>query len=162
MAEDRWRRSWVEYVDFLFANKQRPRQMTDDALNHWYMDNYGQMVLDKLPDREDALFSKITDESKIYQAAVVDPYHDRSVILLNRQDIEKMSERDDDKAWWGAYNEYIDFCQNNNRLPGRAYTIDRKILKWYTENKEAWLSGNIQELKDEAFADLIAWSIAFN
>lgn len=162
MTENSWRRSWVEYVDFLLANKQRPQEKTNGALYRWYTDNYGRKLTGKLPEEERQLIDKVSNEGKIYQVAVVDPQHDRSRLLSTEDDLAKLSEQDDGKSWRGEYNEYIDFCKRNNRLPGRAYTIDRKELKWYTDNKEKWLCGEMSQLRVGAFADLIAWSLSFN
>lgn len=140
MAENSWRWSWEEYVDFLLANKQRPQEKTNGVLNRWYTDSYGRKLTEQLPEDERQLIDKISNEGKIYQVAVVDPKHDRSRLLSDEDDITSLADQDENKAWWGEYNGYIDFCQRNNRLPGRAYTIDRKELKWYTDNKEEWLS----------------------
>lgn len=162
MAENSWRRSWVEYVDFLLANKQRPQEKTNGVLNRWYADSYGRKMLGQLPEDEGPLIDKISNKGEIYQVAVVDPKHDRSRLLSDEDDITRLAEQDENKTWWGEYNGYIDFCQRNNRLPGRAYTIDRKELKWYTDNKEEWLTGKMPPLRVVAFADLIAWSLSFN
>ena len=78
MTKESWRRTWVEYVDFLLANKQRPQKNTNGALCHWFMDSYGRKMFVQQPKDESQLIDEVSNEGKIYQVAVVDPKHDRS------------------------------------------------------------------------------------